>query len=98
MAEAEFSEPDVIQNTPRLGPDDRFTFHCDPTLDCFGHCCQDVSILLTPYDVLRMKTSAGDRFLRVHGAIHLDRVLGGEAGAGGVSQDERRRQEVPVRE
>ena len=49
----------LIQNTPRLGPDDRFTFHCDPTLDCFGHCCQDVSILLTPYDVLRMKKALG---------------------------------------
>ena len=59
MAEAEFPEADVIQNTPRLGPDDRFTFHCDPALDCFGHCCQDVSILLTPYDVLRMKKALG---------------------------------------
>jgi Fe-S-cluster containining protein len=59
MAEAEFPETDVIQNTPRLGPDDRFTFHCDPSLDCFGHCCQDVSILLTPYDVLRMKKALG---------------------------------------
>jgi Fe-S-cluster containining protein len=59
MAEAEFPEPEVLQNTPRLGPDDRFTFHCDPALDCFGHCCQDVSILLTPYDVLRMKKALG---------------------------------------
>lgn len=57
MAEAESLVPEVIENTPRLGPDDRFTFHCDPTIDCFGHCCQDVSILLTPYDVLRMKTA-----------------------------------------
>jgi len=57
MAEAESLVPEIIENTPRLGPDDRFTFHCDPTIDCFGHCCQDVSILLTPYDVLRMKTA-----------------------------------------
>jgi Fe-S-cluster containining protein len=59
MAEAQSTEPEVLQNTPRLGPDDRFTFHCDPSLDCFGHCCQDVSILLTPYDVLRMKKALG---------------------------------------
>jgi Fe-S-cluster containining protein len=59
MAEAESQEPEVIQNTPRLGPDDRFTFRCDPTIDCFGHCCQDVSILLTPYDALRMKKALG---------------------------------------
>ena len=24
-------------------------------MDCFGRCCHDVSILLTPYDVLRMR-------------------------------------------
>jgi Fe-S-cluster containining protein len=55
MAEAENRVPEVLESTPRLGPEDRFTFHCDPSIDCFGHCCQDVSILLTPYDVLRMK-------------------------------------------
>jgi Fe-S-cluster containining protein len=59
MAEAESPELNVVQNTPRLGPDDRFTFQCDPTHDCFGHCCQDVSILLTPYDVMRMKKALG---------------------------------------
>jgi hypothetical protein len=59
MAEAESPELNVAQNTPRLGPNDRFQFHCDPTIDCFGHCCQDVSILLTPYDVLRMKEALG---------------------------------------
>ena len=59
MAEAENRVPEVLESTPRLGPDDRFTFHCDPSLDCFGHCCQDVSILLTPYDVLRMKKALG---------------------------------------
>jgi hypothetical protein len=46
---------DIMPETPRLGLDDRFTFRCDPGMDCFGRCCQDVSILLTPYDALRMK-------------------------------------------
>jgi hypothetical protein len=44
-----------MQDTPRLGPDGRMAFRCDPSMDCFGRCCHDVSILLTPYDVLRMK-------------------------------------------
>ena len=35
--------------------DDQFTFHCGPDLDCFTECCRDVSIVLTPYDVLRLK-------------------------------------------
>lgn len=67
MAEAEFPEKEVLQSTPRLGPDDRFQFQCDPAHDCFGHCCQDVSILLTPYDVLRMKQA-----LRITSSEFLD--------------------------
>lgn len=74
MTEAECQKPEILhpikttaglpgtsllQNTPRLGPDDLFAFHCNPALDCFGKCCQDVSILLTPYDLLRMKKKLG---------------------------------------
>ena len=29
------------------------------TLDCFTRCCRDVSIVLTPYDVLRLKRALG---------------------------------------
>jgi Fe-S-cluster containining protein len=43
----------------RLQLDDRFTFRCSPDLDCFTKCCRDVTIVLTPYDVLRMKRAAG---------------------------------------
>jgi len=49
----------ILQDYPRLTPDDRFTFHCGPALDCFTRCCADVSIVLTPYDVLRMKRALG---------------------------------------
>ncbi len=41
----------------RLGLDDRFTFRCGRELDCFTHCCRDVTIVLTPYDILRLKHS-----------------------------------------
>ncbi len=43
----------------RVGLDDRFTFRCGRELDCFTHCCLDVTIVLTPYDVLRLKHSLG---------------------------------------
>ncbi len=49
----------IIENSPRFALDDRFTFQCGPHLECFTQCCQDVSILLTPYDVLRMKKALG---------------------------------------
>jgi hypothetical protein len=55
MIEAELAGNPVVENSPRLGLDERFTFRCDPSLACFTRCCHDVSILLTPYDVLRMK-------------------------------------------
>ncbi|MEW5723096.1 MAG: YkgJ family cysteine cluster protein [Thermodesulfobacteriota bacterium] len=32
-----------------------FRFKCHPGVTCFTNCCADVTILLTPYDVLRLK-------------------------------------------
>jgi len=49
----------IVRDLPRLGPDDTFVFRCGQDLDCFTRCCQDVSIVLTPYDVLRMKRALG---------------------------------------
>jgi Fe-S-cluster containining protein len=45
----------ILKDCARLGLDDRFTFQCGSQLSCFGNCCHDVSIVLTPYDVLRLK-------------------------------------------
>jgi uncharacterized protein len=50
-----------LPDCQRLGLDDVLEFGCTKILDCFTSCCRDVSIILTPYDVLRMKT-----------ALHLD--------------------------
>jgi Fe-S-cluster containining protein len=49
----------ILRDYPRLGPGDRFTFRCGKDLECFTRCCRDVSIVLTPYDVLRMKKALG---------------------------------------
>lgn len=38
-----------------LGIDDKFKFSCHEGLACFKKCCRDISIFLTPFDVLRMK-------------------------------------------
>ena len=48
-----------MRDYPRMSADDTFTFRCGRDLDCFTHCCADVSIVLTPYDVLRMKRALG---------------------------------------
>jgi len=49
----------ILKECPRLALDDRFTFQCTPQLSCFGKCCRDVTIVLTPYDVLRLKRARG---------------------------------------
>jgi Fe-S-cluster containining protein len=53
------TEEKIIKEYPRMGEDDTFTFRCGKDLDCFTCCCQDVSIVLTPFDVLRMKKAVG---------------------------------------
>ena len=49
-----------------------FQFNCAPGVSCFTNCCQDITIVLTPYDVLRLKNSlnisSGD-FLEKHTII-----------------------------
>ena len=37
----------------------RFRFKCHPGVSCFTTCCADVTIFLTPYDVLRLKNRLG---------------------------------------
>ena len=55
MTENRATPESIIRDYPRLTLDDRFCFQCDQTMQCFTHCCHDVTIVLTPYDVLRMK-------------------------------------------
>ncbi|MCU0572852.1 MAG: YkgJ family cysteine cluster protein [Syntrophobacteraceae bacterium] len=38
---------------------EKFRFECHQGLPCFNTCCRDISIFLTPYDVLRMCRSTG---------------------------------------
>ena len=59
MADNSVTPEKILKECARLGLDDRFSFACNPQLSCFGHCCHDVTIVLTPYDVLRMKRSRG---------------------------------------
>lgn len=53
---------------PRLGLDDEFQFACHPGVECFNVCCRDVVIVLTPYDVLRLR-----RRLKMPSSEFLDR-------------------------
>ncbi len=38
-----------------LTPESAFGFHCHPGLACFNQCCQWPTIILKPYDILRLR-------------------------------------------
>jgi len=42
-----------------LSVNDTFNFKCGPDSVCFTSCCRDVTIFLTPYDVIRLKKRLG---------------------------------------
>jgi Fe-S-cluster containining protein len=39
----------------KLARDSKFKFKCHPEIACFTKCCSDINLILTPYDILRMK-------------------------------------------
>lgn len=49
----------ILREYPRLSLQSKFRFACNPEVPCFGSCCANVNIFLTPYDVLRMKNALG---------------------------------------
>jgi Fe-S-cluster containining protein len=51
----EVNELDSLQDASRMDLETRFNFRCGPGMSCFNRCCQDVAILLSPYDVMRLK-------------------------------------------
>jgi uncharacterized protein len=43
----------------QLTKDSRFKFRCYPGISCFTACCGKTTIILTPYDILRLKNRLG---------------------------------------
>ena len=39
----------------KLGPDSKFKFECHKGVKCFTACCKGINIMLTPYDIVRLK-------------------------------------------
>ena len=55
--------------------DSSFKFRCYKDLSCFNTCCRHADMLLTPYDILRMKKRLGlssDEFLKKYTYVHID--------------------------
>jgi Fe-S-cluster containining protein len=43
----------------QLGLDDKIRFRCHKGIPCFNKCCENIDILLTPYDIVRLKNRLG---------------------------------------
>lgn len=53
----------------RLGPDSKFRFKCHKEVTCYTKCCRDINVVLTPYDIIRLKGRlqlASEDFLRLY--------------------------------
>lgn len=48
-----------IDTDCRLSQSDTFLFFCGPHVPCFTECCGKLELLLTPYDLLRLRTRLG---------------------------------------
>lgn len=59
----------------RLTPEAKFKFRCHKGIGCFTKCCSDIDIMLTPYDIIRLKNRLGmssGEFLNDYTYINID--------------------------
>ena len=50
----------------RLHPGEMFSFLCHKSVGCFTHCCRELELALTPYDVLRLRVATGLSSAELH--------------------------------
>jgi Fe-S-cluster containining protein len=52
-------KPAALDLDSRLSLNDAFRFACGPHVSCFTECCGKLELLLTPYDLLRLRKRSG---------------------------------------
>lgn len=59
----------------RLSLDTKFKFRCHKGIGCFTKCCSNIEIMLTPYDIVRLKNRMGissGEFLANYTYVEID--------------------------
>lgn len=46
---------DFLDHLPELKKGEKYNFRCYPGISCFNECCSDLNMVLTPYDLLRLR-------------------------------------------
>lgn len=57
MDEIEKLKETILKEYTRLNKESKFKFNCHNKISCFNHCCSDVNVFLTPYDIIRLKNN-----------------------------------------
>ncbi len=63
-----------LESLPEVGQEEEFAFACHPEVPCFNACCSDLTLMLTPYDVLRLRKHlqiSSNEFFTDHGEMHM---------------------------
>ncbi len=72
-------QPGSAVQPVRLERDSTFHFRCYPGISCFTNCCRNMNIILTPYDIIRMKNRLGlnsDMFLELYAEKEILGITG----------------------
>lgn len=59
--------PDHVR---KISGGEPFSFQCHEKIACFTHCCRELELALTPYDVLRLRSATG-----LHSAELLEKYV-----------------------
>lgn len=65
---------DFLASLPELEEGKTYHFKCHPGIACFNACCSDLNLVLTPYDLLRLRRAlhmGSIEFLRSHTTMHM---------------------------
>jgi uncharacterized protein len=68
-----------IDKSKKLTDEDMFCFSCTPDKNCFTNCCYDLSLILMPYDILRLKNHfviKSSEFLKRYTSIYVGQNSG----------------------
>ncbi|MGE4297815.1 MAG: YkgJ family cysteine cluster protein [Desulfovibrionaceae bacterium] len=75
MSDSQDSSVAFLDSMPEIAPDTPFRFRCHPGVACFNRCCSELSLMLTPYDVLRLRHGlhdmGSDAFLKQHARVGM---------------------------
>lgn len=69
----------LIDNERKLGLDDTFNFYCHPGIPCFNACCKGLTLILMPYDIVRLKNClnmSSTEFLDKYTTWHIGAATG----------------------